>query len=183
MFYYKEIKAHPELLHAMTSLTQSEFEELLIHFEKAYDEYRKRCFTDRPDRKRDYGGMSESTLVNINDKLLFILYYMKVYPLQEIIAYEFGMSQSTANDWIHILSGVIKDALSYAGHVPERDPKALEHIISNNDYDEYIIDATERRIQRPKDNQEQKDHYSGKKKPIQSKISSLVELINKRLII
>lgn len=183
MFCYEEIKAHPELLLAMTSLTESEFDQLLIHFQKAYDEYRKRCFTDRPDRKRDYGGVSESTLVNIDDKLLFILYYMKAYPLQEIIAYEFGMTQSTANDWIHILSGVMKDALAYAGHVPERNPKVLEDIISNKDYEEYIIDATERRIQRPKDNQEQKDHYSGKKKPIQSKISSLVELMNKRSLI
>ena len=32
------------------------------------------------------------------------------------------------------------------------------------EHDTLLIDATERAIQRPKDNEEQKDHYSGKKK-------------------
>jgi hypothetical protein len=49
-------------------------------------------YVDRDNRQRQYGaGRSESTLVHIEDKLLFILYYVKVYPLQEILAFEFGM--------------------------------------------------------------------------------------------
>jgi Helix-turn-helix of DDE superfamily endonuclease len=40
------------------------------------------------------------------------LYYIKVYPLQEILAFEFGMVQSTANEWIHLLSEVLKKALA-----------------------------------------------------------------------
>ena len=31
-------------------------------------------------------GDQRTTLVTIEDKLLFILYYVKVYPLQEILA-------------------------------------------------------------------------------------------------
>jgi hypothetical protein len=53
----------------------------------------------------------------MEDKLLFILYYVKVYPLQEILAFEFGISQSTAKEWIHLLSGVLKRALDFGDYL------------------------------------------------------------------
>ena len=181
MFSYADIKVRPELLLAMTSLTAVEFEDLLTHFQKAWDEYVKENYTDRPYRKRQCcGGAKESTLVTIEDKLLFILYHFKTYPLQEVLAYSFGMTQSTANEWIHILSAILRKSLSSAGHMPERDPEKLnEDIIKGNDV-ELAIDGAERRIQRPKDNEEQKNYYSGKKKPTQSRISSLAALVTRR---
>ena len=57
-------------------------------------------------------------MVNVEDKLLFILYYCKVYPLQEILAFAFSRVQRTANEWIHILSGVVQKALEHGGYVP-----------------------------------------------------------------
>jgi hypothetical protein len=56
-------------------------------------------------------------LVHSEDRLLFILYDVKVYPLQEILAFEFGMVQSTANEWIQLLSVVLKKALDHGGYV------------------------------------------------------------------
>jgi len=42
--------------------------------------------------------------------------------MQEILAYEFGMTQSTAYAWIHRLSGVLHHALEAGGHLPAREP-------------------------------------------------------------
>jgi hypothetical protein len=57
----------------------------LPHFQHAWDQYVQQHYIDRDDRQRQYGaGKSKSTLVHMEDKLLFILYYVKVYPLQEI---------------------------------------------------------------------------------------------------
>jgi hypothetical protein len=98
------------------------------------------------------------------DKLLFILYYVTVYPLQEVLAFEFGMSQGQAGHWIHILSEVLKRALASMGHLPERDPAQLGANLAASGEDQFGLDGTERRIQRPKDNEEQKQYYSGKKK-------------------
>ena len=126
MFSYHQVQEHPKLFLAMTGLTQAEFDPLLQHFQCAWDQYVQQNYVDRDDRQRQYGGgRSELTLVNIEDKLLFILYYVKVYPLQEILAFEFGMVQSTANEWIHLLSEVLKKALDHGGYVLERDPKLL----------------------------------------------------------
>ena len=130
MFSYHQVKEHPKLLLAMTSLSCAEFHQLLPHFQYALDQYVTQHYVDRDNRQRQYGaGRSESTLVSLEDKLLFILYYVKVYPLQEMLAFAFGMVQSTANEWIQLLSEVLKRALDHGGYVPERDPKQLETVL------------------------------------------------------
>ena len=96
MFAYDQVKERPKLLLAMTGLIQAEFEQLLLPFQTAWDAYVKQAYVDREGRQRQYGGgKPEATLVSIEDKLLFILYYVKVYPLQELLAFEFGIDRKS----------------------------------------------------------------------------------------
>ena len=184
MFSYHQVKEHLKLLLAMTGLSQGEFDQLLPHFQYALEQYVQQNYVDRDDRQRHYGGgRSEVTLVNIEDKLLFILYYVKVYPLQEILAFEFGMVQSTANEWIHMLSAILKMALDHGGYVPERDPKQLATVLESAAESTYGIDGTERPRQRPRDAEKQKHYYSGKKKRTRSRISLLAASILAKSII
>ena len=184
VFAYHQVQEHPKLLLAMTSLTHAEFHQLLPHFQYAWDQYVQQHYMDRANRQRQYGaGRSEATLVTLEDKLLFILYYVKVYPLQEILAFEFGMVQSTANEWIHILSEVLKKALDHGGYLPERDPKQLDTVLASEAETTYAIDGTERLRQRPRDAEKQKHYYSGKKKRTRSRILLLVESIRAKSII
>lgn len=62
---------------AMTSLSRSEFDELLVSFAAAWDE--------EADRDRSKGGRPP-VIASMADRLLFILFYLKTYPLQEVIA-------------------------------------------------------------------------------------------------
>ena len=184
MFSYHQVQEHPKLLLAMTGLTRTEFLPLLSHFQYAWEQYVQQHDVDRDDRQRHYGaGRSEATLVTLEDKLLFILYYVKVYPLQEILAFEFGMVQSTANEWIHILSEVLKQALDHGGYVPARDPKQLAAVLESEAEATYGIDGTERPRQRPRDAEKQTHYYSGKKKHTRSRISFLAASIHAKSII
>jgi len=184
VFSYHQVQEHPKLLLAMTGLTRAEFYQLLPHFQYAWDQYVQQHYVEREDRQRQYGaGRSETTLVTLEDKLLFILYYVKVYPLQEILAFEFGMVQSTANEWIHILSEILKKALDHGGYVPDRDPKQLATVLDSEAESTYGIDGTERLRQRPCDAEKQKHYYSGKKKRTQSRISFLAASILAKSII
>src|SRR5215467_9048146 len=184
VFSYHEVKEHPKLFLAMTGLTRAEFHQLLPHFQYAWDQYVTQHYVDRDDRQRQYGaGRSEATLVTLEDKLLFILYYVKVYPLQEILAFEFGMVQSTANAWIHLLSEVLKKALDHGGYVPERDPKQLAAVLESEAEATYGIDGTERPRQRPRNPEKQKHYCSGKKRHTRSRISFLVASIHAKSII
>ena len=74
-FSYNQVKERPKLLLAMTGLTHTEFAQLLPHFQSAWDQYLQQNYIDRDDHQRQYGGgQPEATLVNIEEKLLFILY-------------------------------------------------------------------------------------------------------------
>lgn len=91
--------------------------------------------------------------------------YQKSYPVQELLAATFEMSQSRCNYWIHELLPTLKDALDILGVLPERDPEQFaKHEASHNESSSLIIDGTERRRQRPKNKDKQALHYSGKKK-------------------
>jgi hypothetical protein len=111
------------------------------------------------------------------------LYYVKVYPLQEMLAFEFGMAQSTANEWIHILSEILKKALDHGGYLPVRDRKQLDTVLESEAESAYGIDGTERPRQRSRDPEKQNHYYSGKKKHRQSRISLLAEAIHAKRII
>ena len=72
----------------------------------------------------------------------------------------FGISQPKTNVWIHFLSPILKSALAKLGAVPARSMEELE---IEGESQTFLHDGTERPIQRPKDEEQQKEFYSGKK--------------------
>jgi Helix-turn-helix of DDE superfamily endonuclease/DDE superfamily endonuclease len=166
MLTYDELKESPRKFVSFTSLTRGEFDLLLPAFERAY--LRKYPATKTKTgsmRKRKTGAGRKGSLVSIEQKLLFALVYQKSYPLQSVMGELFGMGQSQANEWIHNLLPILKQALDDLGYAPERDPKKFKKKEQDRtDALDSIIDGTERRRQRPKQAEKQALHYSGKKK-------------------
>lgn len=111
MLSYEDVKQKPKTLMAMTSLKASEFEELLVSFAATWAEETGRNLTK---------GGRPPIIASMADRLLFILFYLKTYPLQEVIAHLFGMSQPQANFTIHLLSRVLNKTLDARGHKPAR---------------------------------------------------------------
>jgi hypothetical protein len=99
------------------------------------------------------------------EKLLFILVYLKTYPLQVLMGELFDLSQPQANHWIHRLLPVLQAALDDLGVRPERDPdRFAPKRLPSESAPRLVIDGTERRRQRPKDPEKQALHYSGRKR-------------------
>lgn len=172
MFTYDKVKNRPKLLLAMTSLYRTEFEELLIPFQAAWEAYVAAHSLPEQARQRQPWGGRKPVLCTTADKLLFILFYIKTYPLQEIIAFSFGMSQGQACYWIHVLSPVLRQALAALEQLPERDPAQLAANLVKSGETTLGIDGTERRIQRPKDDLEQQSITAARRRPIRSRITS-----------
>jgi hypothetical protein len=166
MLTYDELKESPRKFVSFTSLTPDEFEWLLPAFERAYlRKYPGAKTKVGTIRKRKAGGGRKGALFSSEQKLLFALVYQKNYPLQSVMGELFGMGQSQANEWIHTLLPILKQALDDLGYAPERDPKKFrQKEQKQNDAVDSIIDGTERRRQRPKKAEKQALHYSGKKK-------------------
>ena len=164
MLTYEEIKDKPVVFRSFTGLDKPEFEKLLIFFIAANHLYIAKNNIKGKKRQRRYGGGRRPKLATMEMQLFFILFYFKTYPLQEVIAFLFGLGQGQANEWIYRLSEILKTALELAGQLPERDPQKLKEVLAEYETLEFIIDGTERRIQRPGDNEQQRKYYSGKKK-------------------
>ncbi|ESA37967.1 is4 family protein [Leptolyngbya sp. Heron Island J] len=160
---YATLKNKPRTLRSLTGFNPSEFEALLPSFGVAWERFVSETFK-REGRQRSYGAGRKAHLKRLDDKLLFILVYFRIYPTQEVHGYLFGMSQGQANEWIHRLTGRLNEALGEEQQLPERRPANLETVLSNCPSLEFMIDGTERRINRPQDKDKQKDYYSGKKK-------------------
>src|SRR5947208_9427323 len=165
MMSYQTLSAQPRAFLAMTGLTTGEFRHLLPAFETAYEHVypRDRTATRKLRRWWQWGGRP-STLSSGADKLLFVLVYLKTYPLQVVLGQLFGLSTSQANHWLHRLLPVLRSALEDRGVLPERDggrlacrpdPPPGSRVV--------IIDGTERWRQRPKNAEKQALHYSGQK--------------------
>jgi len=181
MFTYDKVKNKPRLLRALTSLDRAEFEELLKPFQAAWEAYVQETSPSNQNPQRQPGGGRKPALLTIADKLLFISYYLKAYPLQEVLAFEFGMTQGQACYWVHTLSKVLKRALASMEQLPERNPAELEANLAESGETEFGIDGTERKIQRPKDDEQQRQYYSGKKKTHAVKNNVVVTLSSRQV--
>ncbi len=163
---FDTLKEQPRLFQSLTGLTPLEFVVLLMDFSFAWDIYEVEQLLDSlPHRRRQPGGGRKVTVLpHVEDKLLFLLVYLKCYPLQTVQGVLWGMSQSRVNEWLHTLSPLLKSALQMGNHLPERVASHLAEALDDLDTRIAVIDGTERRRQRPQDADLQKADYSGKKK-------------------
>jgi hypothetical protein len=165
MIHFDQLKNKPTLLKCLTGLTVEGFLALLSAFEVAYEaDFGRRDAQRNSPRQRERGAGQKGALPELADKLVFILFYFRIYPVQMAQGFFFGMGQPQANEWIHRLSPVLEAALGYDIQLPARTPKDIKAVLETCPGLEFIIDGTERPIRRPQDSERQKAHYSGKKK-------------------
>ncbi len=183
MLEYKRLKKDRRRLLALTGLTRKEFVALHQAFRTAYATV---CPGDKTAdgsvRKRQAGGGRKGQLNTTEQKLLFSLVYQKTYPLQALLGEVFGLSQSRANRWIHRLLPILQQALDALGVLPTREPGHFaRQERRHQEAGELIIDGTDRRRQRPKNQAKQALHYSGKQKTHSDKNVVVVNAKTKRV--
>src|SRR6266481_2495937 len=123
MITYSELQQDRRRFLALTGLTLKEFQILLGAFRRSYDRLHppQQTLAGRP-RQRLAGGGRHGVLHLPEQKLLFLLVYLKTYPLQVLLAELFDLSQQGVNYWLHRLLPVLHAALDELGVLPERDP-------------------------------------------------------------
>jgi Helix-turn-helix of DDE superfamily endonuclease/DDE superfamily endonuclease len=184
MVDYMSLSRQPRPFLALSGLTTAEFRHLLPAFEAAYDRAHPldRTAAGQP-RQRWMGGGRHAVLSSSADKLLFVLVYLKTYPLQAVLGQLFGLSTAQANYWLHHLLPVLRSALDDLGVLPERDGDRWGAQLSEPRRSRLvIIDATERRRRRPKKAEKQALHYSGKKKAHTDKNVLVVRAADRRVL-
>jgi len=109
-----------------TSLTLDEFQQLVPPFETAFHTRMAAWRMDgKPRTARRFSVYKNCPLPTPEDRLLFILAYLKTYALQVVHGRLFGMVQGKANQWIHVLLPALLAALRALGDAPARSLAAL----------------------------------------------------------
>ena len=128
---YEEVTQRAGSLRAMTGLTEQEFTVLLPPFEHALGAYlRDRTIDGQPRTSRRYSPYDNCPLPTMADTRLFIVTYLKQHPIQEVQGQLFGMSQSNANKWIHLLHAVLNQALAHQELLPARTANDLAALLT-----------------------------------------------------
>ena len=79
----------------------------------------------KPRTARQFAVYKHCPLPRPEDRLFFLLTYLKTYALQVVQGRLFGMGQSKANQWIHVLLPALLAALRALGDAPARSLTAL----------------------------------------------------------
>jgi Helix-turn-helix of DDE superfamily endonuclease len=123
---FTDVQDRPMEFLDLTSLTLDEFQQLVPPFEAAFQAHMASWRLDgKPRTARRFSVYNNCPLPTPEDRLLFILAYVKTYSLQVVQGRLFGMGQSKANQWIHMLLPVLLTALRTLGDAPARSLSAL----------------------------------------------------------
>jgi hypothetical protein len=123
---FLDVQARPTEFLDFTSLTLDEFQQLLPPFEAAFQAHMATwCRDGKPRTARQFAVYKNCPLPTPEDRLFFLLTYLKTYSLQVVQGRLFGMGQSKANQWIHALLPVLLAALRTLGDAPARSVAAL----------------------------------------------------------
>jgi DDE superfamily endonuclease len=183
MMTYTELQSDRRRFLALTGLTGREFQLLLPAFARSYERlYQPDQTLAGQPRQRFAGGGRKGVLHTLEEKLLFLLVYLKTYPLQTLLGELFELSQSRVNFWIHRLLPILQEALDELGVLPERDASHFaQSQAASGENPRLIIDGTDRRRQRPKNPEKQAAHYTGKKKTHTDKNVVIANAQSKRI--
>src|SRR5712691_3358930 len=123
---FADLQSRPIEFLDFTSLTLNEFQQLVLPFEAAFQARMSAWRMDgKPRTARRFTVYKTCPLPTPEDRLFFILTYLKTYALQVVHGRLFGMVQGKANQWIHVLLPALLAGLRALGDAPARSLTSL----------------------------------------------------------
>src|SRR5260370_12090544 len=160
--YHQAALRTDRMCKATTGLTTREFKDFVVDFTYYYNELVVRR---KKNRERKVGGGRNSKIDSIEEKLFYILWYMKTYPTFDVASFWVGFHRSNACEWVHTLLPILEQTMKRKFVLPQRkisDPEEFLRLFPETK--EVFIDGVERLRQRPKKKKSATKTYSGKKK-------------------
>jgi hypothetical protein len=145
-----------------TGLSQLKFEYLAELFKQEYKSLFGRS------KEENLAESPKTPQIETEEDLLFLLLFsLKTGMTEDVLGLVFGIERSTFSKNRAIALRVLSSALYKLKVMPRRSFTNLEEFEKYLEaHPEIIIDGTEHRIQRPDNQEDQKECYSGKKNVI-----------------
>lgn len=145
---------------ASTGLNEAQFFKLVDLFGQSYES----IFGESLEARREQSSQ-EARLNTYADLLFFGLYSIKSGLTYDLLGLTFDLSNSNVYQNQSLVLRVLETTLDQAGYLPSRGFESEESFKKAlADEPKLLIDATEQRVNRASQSEEQKADYSGKKK-------------------
>jgi hypothetical protein len=205
MLTVEKLRRKPKHFHNFTGLTPQQFDQLLAAIEPLYEKAEVERLSN-PNRLRPRGAGRKFKL-ELPERLLMSLMYLRLYLTQTLLGYLFGLDTSNVSREVQ---GRMLEVLSEVLAVPAREEEPLEFALAASgsgdrssgrsgdgkrkrrigtleellekhpEFEEIFVDGTEQELPKPKDKGRRKDLYSGKRKRHTAKVAVVS---TKRLIL
>jgi hypothetical protein len=159
---YEYLSQHATVFQKCTGLTVELFDQLVDDVLPLYVEAEDQRLSRR-QRQRAIGAGHPFEL-DMRDHLLLTVIWLRLYPIHEVLAYLFGVSDSTVSRLIERVLPRLEQSGRDGMRLPDPGKKRRRQLPDLlNDIPELtvIVDSFEQRVQRPANDD---SHYSGKKK-------------------
>jgi hypothetical protein len=165
ILHYERLSRYPTVFKAMTGLTVPQFDDLITDLLPRYRQA-EQLRLNRPERQRAIGAGHPFELTPRNQCLLTVV-WLRVYPIHEVLAYLFGISDTTVSRIIARVLPLLEAAGRDTMRLPDPGRKRRRHLdalLADTPDLAVVIDTFEQPVQRHKDRKQADTHYSGKKK-------------------
>ncbi len=166
MITYERLKSKPRAFKSIVGADVQEFDELYQRLSPLWSEAEQKRL-GRTERQRAIGGGRKYKL-ELTERLLMTLVWLRLYLSTEALGFFFGVDKATASRNTRQVLPLLRqlgDATLGWPEPPKRgEGKSVEQALKACPDLLAIIDATEQAVHRPTDDEQQRAHYSGKKK-------------------
>jgi hypothetical protein len=186
------IEQHPQEAVRLIGLSYEQFKDVVTQAELQH--HHQLAEQEKTKIRLNNQGGGRQRQLSVTEEILLTLIYLRHSLTFQLVGVQFGVSESKAHTTFHywivilrellpasILEQVERDSSNSQGvqeileHLEQlvecAEEESLQEILSKL---ELLVDSYEQPRERPKDNQEQKKYYSGKKKTTLLKIKSLL---------
>ncbi len=166
--FLKKALSQETTMRSITGISIRQFFELSIFIHQE--------LLSKKNIKRSSEGGRNHTLKNIEEKIFFILFYLKVYPTYDSASILCLVDKSQICKWVKSLLPVLEIGLGRSNSLPKRKISSItEFKEASPKIYEVIINTTERKSCRPSSSKALKRRCSGKKKSHTRKNSVIVD--------
>ena len=157
----QKLYKNPRTMKAVFGLDEAKFTALAGRMDALWFE----TLASRPGRKRAPGAGQPSKIATGEQKLAFILFYLKVYPTFDVMSVFCGINAGDCCRWVHKLMPVLEELLGQKLALPKRRINSMEEFeAAFPQAREVILDGMERPMQRPKKKRRNASTIQGKRR-------------------
>lgn len=158
---YKKIRDNRQW-RASTGLDESQFKKMVKEFQFTYEDFLGESITDRVGN-----SSNQSRFDNYGELLFFLLYSIKSGLTYDLLGLSFDIDRANAFRTQAFGLRILEMTLQRLDFMPKRFFEDLDDFKNSmSEHEQLLLDASEQKRQRPQNQGDQKDDYSGKKNPI-----------------